>query len=363
LVRSLSQTLSRDFSFSANPEAILERDPAEQDTRGAKDNMTLQNMILFGGSNLSKLAPILRERGGTIIDCTRSGWIISKANIKEAVGELEKVVPGLEGNTGVVLDLFGNSITKFQHVDGALVLPIKLGGSYHLLGDVTVESDEGCRNLLRIAEPLFRAVENLPTLVVPPSPRYIFGKCCSDASHAPNMGDPDHAARAVKKYEHVRGVMKSELVGKDWMQHFWVMDGLAILGKVPASMEEKLKGLRNCLASDGVHYTDWGYQNWYCSMSNSMARVLRRMAKAKGSKDSEEIISGGVYTWRGFSSPRGSTRRPTPTPGPPGVLVEVLGVVQCMEAAAVEGQQAGADQHALGNHMTILDSVDSRSFE
>jgi hypothetical protein len=130
------------------------------------------------------------------------------------------------------------------------------------------------------------------------------------------MGDPDHAAASVKKYEHVRGVMKSELVGKDWMQHFWVMDSLAILGKVPAVMEEKLKGLRNCLASDGVHYTDWGYQNWYCSMSNCMARVLSRMSKAREPKDSEEIISGGVYTWRGFSSSRGSTRRPTPTTRP-----------------------------------------------
>ena len=85
------------------------------------------------------------------MDITRSGWIVSEGNVQEAVSELERIVPGLEGNTGVILDLFGNSIRKFQHVDGALVLPIKIAGKFHLLGDVTVESDEGCRHLLKLA--------------------------------------------------------------------------------------------------------------------------------------------------------------------------------------------------------------------
>jgi len=231
------------------------------------------------------------------VDLTCPGWIISDKNIQEAVSELERIVPGLEGNTGVILDLFGNSITKFQHVDGALVLPIKIAGKFHLLGDVTVESDEGCRHLLKLAEPLFRAIEEMPTLVAPPAPRFVFGKCCGEASHAPNMSDPDHSARAVKNYEHVRGVIKSELVGKDWMRHFWVMDSLAILGKVPPTMEEKLKGLRHSLASDGVHFTEWGYHNWFCNMSDNMSRILGRMAKAKKSEDQVEIISGGNFFW------------------------------------------------------------------
>ena len=94
------------------------------------------------------------------------------------------------------------------------------------------------------------------------------------------------------------------------------MDSLAILGKVPPTMEEKLKGLRHSLASDGVHFTEWGYHNWFCNMSDNMSRILGRMAKAKKSEDQVEIISGGNFFWRGFSSPRGSLRRPTPTPGP-----------------------------------------------
>jgi len=313
LVRSLSTALDKSFGFIANPEGILARDTVANSNDGSKDSKGLQNIICIGGSCLGKIIPGLLQYGGNIIDLTHPGWIINEDNIDQVVGELETLLPRLEGNSGVILDLFGNSTTKFKHVDGALVLPIKINGKFHLLGEVTVETDEGCRNLIRIAEPLFRAIEELPTIISPPSPRYVFSKCCAESSHAPNTGDPDHAAQAIRNYEHVRSVLKSELVGKDWLKNFWVMSSLSILGQTPVSMEEKLAGLRQALGSDGVHYTDLGYQNWVQQMSDCMTKVLDRADRLKKKEVAAVIISGGTHFWRGFTSPVGSVRRTTTT--------------------------------------------------
>jgi len=146
---------------------------------------------------------------------------------------------------------------------------------------------------------------------VPPAPRYAFSKCCSDSSHAPNVGDPDHASDTVKKYEHVRSILKSELVRKDLIKNFWIMDTLSILGDAKVSLDEKLEGLRRTLSSDGVHFTDLGYHNWISQMSVSMSKVLDRADILKRKEDAAVVISGGNHQWRGFTSPVGSIRRPS----------------------------------------------------
>jgi len=84
------------------------------------------------------------------------------------------------------------------------------------------------------------------------------------------------------------------------------MDCLSILGNVPSTMEETLAGLRLALDSDGVHFTDFGRQNWFNSMSDSMARILGRRDRKSRQEDAAVIISGGVHTWHGFTSLRGS---------------------------------------------------------
>jgi len=120
------------------------------------------------------------------------------------------------------------------------------------------------------------------------------------------MRDLDHAASAVRKYEHVCGVIKSELVGKELIKNFWVMDTLSILGQVPKSVEDKLAGIRQKVSSDGVHFTDLGYQNWFTQMSVSMSKVLDKADRVRRKEDAAVVISGENHHWKGFTLPVGS---------------------------------------------------------
>jgi hypothetical protein len=175
LVCALAVSLHRDFSISANPGIILQREPACNQSESAKGNQ-LKSLVLIGGSNLKTMTPVFKLGSLNVLDLTQPGWLLTDSNIKKVVEELEKWLPGAPGPVGVILDIFGNSSVKFRHVDGALVLPMKMDGRYHLLGEVVIETDTGIRTLLKIAEPLFEAVAGLPTVITPPQPEVCFHK-------------------------------------------------------------------------------------------------------------------------------------------------------------------------------------------
>jgi hypothetical protein len=316
MICSLAVSLHRDFLFQANPEVILQREPADSASEAAKENQPLKSIVLIGGSTLGQMLPAFQLGEIQVLDLTRPGWIINQQNVSKVVEELKEWIPKLEGPVGVVMDIFGNSSVKFRHVDGALVLPMKMGGRYHLLGDAVIESDDGFRNLIRLAAPIFDAISVLPTVVTPPIPRFIFGSCCTDEAHAPNTRDQDYRQDMLNGFAHARGVIKAELVGASSLRHFWVIESLALIGEIPTSMEGKLAALRSSLGSDEVHLTDVGFNFLFRKMSQGMSKVLDRMQEAKKLK-SEQImasvkVSGETYYWRGFSSARGSVRRRPP---------------------------------------------------
>jgi hypothetical protein len=76
--------------------------------------------------NLASLKPIFEANGATVIDLTKPGWMVSEKNVESLRSKIAAVV-GME-DTAIIFDLFGNSTYKFKHVDGTLVLPIRVGG-------------------------------------------------------------------------------------------------------------------------------------------------------------------------------------------------------------------------------------------
>jgi hypothetical protein len=64
-------------------------------------------------------------------------------------------------------------------------------------GQVTVYSDDTFKKLQNIVMPVINDASPLGKVFIqppPPLPRYVFGGCCSDAEHYPNVKMPDHAA-------------------------------------------------------------------------------------------------------------------------------------------------------------------------
>ncbi len=106
------------------------------------------------------------------------GWIspsqagfISEKNVAYLIAEVTPYA-SME-DTSVIFDLFGNSLYKFKHVDGSLVLPFKVGKGYHLLGDIQLDTDENNGWLIDQVKPIFALAKKLLTAIMAPLPRWV----------------------------------------------------------------------------------------------------------------------------------------------------------------------------------------------
>jgi hypothetical protein len=310
LLLSLTVSLRRGFSISAHPEAILARDPAEP-SEGAKENKAM-TIILAGASNLASLRPIFESNGAVVIDLTKPGWMITESNVESLKSEIS-ALSSME-DVAIIFDLFGNTAYRFRHVDGSLVLPFRVGGGYHLLGDIHVVSDTGIGELVSLVKPLFVLCALFLTVIMPPLPRYVFSGCCLESGHSTNVGNDGFSSKILDECLHFRKVLKTSLVGMEELGRFWLTDSLSCLGSIPATMQEKLDSLRVCLGNDGVHLTEQGRFHLFNNLAKTVLS-LKDGSIGKPPKPAEaaacSLISGRKFYWRGFESDRGSTSRPS----------------------------------------------------
>jgi hypothetical protein len=105
LLLSLTVSLRRGFSITANPEGILARDTAAK-REGAKETKAL-TIILAGASNLASLRPAFEANGAVVIDLTKPGWMINESNVESLKSELS-AISNME-DAAIIFDLFGNT--------------------------------------------------------------------------------------------------------------------------------------------------------------------------------------------------------------------------------------------------------------
>ncbi len=310
LLLSLSTSLCRGFSFAANPEAILARDPPAQ-SEGDKESAKVLTIILAGASNLGSLKPIFEANSAVVVDLTKLGWMATESNIDALQKELNAFAD-LE-DTAVILDLFGNSAYKFKHVDGTLVLPFKVGGGYHFLGEIHLDTDRKIGELIDSVKPLFLTVKNLLMVVNPPLPQHVFTPCCNDRNHSTNLGDEGFRSSFLEAILHFRKILKTSLVGLEGIGRFWVTDTLGCVGNIPPTTTENLAALKPVLGKDGVHLTDQGRFNLFNTLAKAVLG-LRNGSLGCPPKSAVAaalpLVSGKKYFWRGFTSDRGSSVRP-----------------------------------------------------
>jgi hypothetical protein len=124
-------------------------------------------IILAGASNLASIRPIFESNGAVVIDLTKPGWMITESNVESLKSEISAL--STMEDVAIIFDLFGNTAYRFKHVDGSLVLPFRVGGGYHLLGDIHVVSDTGIGELVSLVKPLFVLCALFLTVIMPPS--------------------------------------------------------------------------------------------------------------------------------------------------------------------------------------------------
>jgi hypothetical protein len=313
LIRSLIETLNRDFSTNLNPNIIVanswisEKHVVDSLPGDGKIPVKSETVVMVGASNMRRLIPHIKAAGYEVIDLTQSSWLATPDNIEKIAEKIRSL--RLEPDHITILELFGNSMYRYRQFDGTMALPFRAGSSFHMEGAVGVCDDNSFVNLCANLGPVFEACGSSCKIVIPPLPRYLYNSCCPNKHHCTNRTEDGYQLNMLKNTTHFRAVLKDALLNS-CTERFFVLDGVGGLLGVPAGTNrgtalENITDLKNHCLPDGVHYTDSGYANLAKVICGAAAGVLNgQLTKAEPQKVSGKP-AGSVYFWRGFSSPNG----------------------------------------------------------
>jgi len=305
LVSVLLSTLGKIHSIPIDPEAILARD----NSKGV-DTVSVSSIVTFGASNLGQLTPLLSGCGLSVVDKTVPGWRATPENLQKIEQDLAEL--SKSKSTIIVLELFGNAAYRFSQFDGSTSLPIKIGSSYHLPGEVGVTDVKTFEQLAKKTIPLLLSIPENPKIVIPPLPRYLGVGCCGDLNHCTNLRMADFAEKNLEGLTKLRHLIKTTFVAAG-VKNFRVVDSLGgLAGHFPKEGSNRpgnkdlIPAIKAVLARDGVHLTETGKKNLASTIYVTICDIK------SGSFSPQNVVSGPVHRshyWRGFISPVGSQRR------------------------------------------------------
>ena len=302
LLGSISTTLEKDFGID------IRTDPANVTV---PEGTQVQKVVLVGASILKKTTGYMRAEGVEVVDMCVPGWSLTPENVAELTGRLRQ----LDNPSPVVyvLDLFGNSIFRFIDFDGTVSRPYKRDGHYHMPGEVTVVGEEVQHKLIQMAAPIWETVAGKHCIIMAPTPRYLFHKCCGNTAHCTNVEKDGHPEHFLKEVMQVRTRLKRSIAPGSHGK-LWVSDSCEVL-KGPAGLTaaERAAALREVSATDGVHFSEAGYFNLATNVLKcAQDLVTGKIGNGSGTKTGSASLfaagGGRRYFWHGFSSATGSDR-------------------------------------------------------
>jgi hypothetical protein len=194
LLLAISLSLNSDFHANLDPELNLPRDQSTFE-QGAKE----LHFVLLGGSHMKRTAQHLRAMGVKVTDLSVSGWVSNTASGQQLMDMV--ISTGLPSDAIYVLDLFGNSSTRFKQPDASSSLPVKLNGHWHLLGDLEVMGCSHFESALNPVSHLYKQyIKSSCKIFTPPIPRFVFGSCCADLGHGANIRHQQLLCKNINSY-------------------------------------------------------------------------------------------------------------------------------------------------------------------
>jgi hypothetical protein len=254
LLGSLLNCVFENFRACSNPETYLER--VDESKKDSENN--LQKVILVGASNLRNSRPHFDGASTRTVDVTVPGWTATPNNISSMCKDTAAMASQA---SAFVFDILGNSAVRFEQFDGTTSLPFKSNGIFHLGGNVVVSSTEIFKNLVDSVTPIFKAKGDRSCVIIPPLPRFVFARCCNDASHCTNASNDDFSKDLLQGFMRMRNDLIKILV-QNGLTGFKVLDCCCVTNCSPtAVISERLDGLQKVTARDGIHFTADGYRN------------------------------------------------------------------------------------------------------
>jgi hypothetical protein len=285
--------LYSNFRACAIPEDYLAR---EDERKTHSEEKQEQKIVLIGASNLGHSVRHFASADKIFIPVIKPGWVATVENVAELINVVKVQAPTA---TLFVFDLFGNSSIRFEQFDGTTSLPYRSNGKHHLGGKVVVAPPEIFRRVVENVIPILKAKGTKPCLILPPLPRYLFARCCSDTGHCSNMHEKGYQEVTMAGFIQLRASLIRLLVSNG-LTNFKVMDSCCATScSLTASVRERIAELRKVTAKDGVHFFDDGYRNIAERCIACISTMLSEDCKPTCSEKPT------VHFWRGFRSSRG----------------------------------------------------------
>jgi lysophospholipase L1-like esterase len=299
LICALLDQLHCTFGCSAHSGDYLSREPAE--LVGTDIPFTPKTVLLIGGSHCRRLTDDFRRLGYNVIDKSIPGWQPTEQSITQLHSTLTEL-GNLRGAI-VVLDLVSNITYRFTQLDGQLLLPIKMGGTYHLLGEVTTVNKELLVGTLKKLKGTINLLPG-PKICIAPLPRYLHTPCCADPDHCVGVGTTHHSDRLLTQVAKVRKIVREYLLGNH--TNIYVPDLLSLMLPGNNTGEALAAALSNLSGYDGVHLTSEGYSLLADTIHDFVSAKISSVSYVSGSAAAGEKPC--LYYWRGFASPVGAAR-------------------------------------------------------
>jgi hypothetical protein len=254
LLGSLLKCIYDNFRACLRPENYL----ARADSNAKKSETTEILVALVGASNLRQSLHHFAATNMNFDDITQPGWQATTENVENLASIVEQK---RESMTAFVFDIFGNGSVRFEQFDGTYSLPFKSHGTYHLGGKVVTTPPTTFKKLVENVLPVLKAKGDKPCIVIPPLPRYLFSRCCSDKGHCTNAADPEFPSEMLSGFIKQRNELIRLLV-QNGLTDFKVMDTCCTTSCIQtANIQTRLGELAKVTSDDGVHYNAIGRKN------------------------------------------------------------------------------------------------------
>ena len=174
--------------------------------------------------------------------------------------------------------------------------PSKWGGGWHMSGDVMPIGDGPLvTQVSQVCSALGLGGGGLK-IVVPPIPRYMFGGCCNNPTHAPNTCDENRGQNTLTNHiKHRKTIIKT--LTDSGCKHFKVLDfvGTYVQDHLPPT--QKIDALRHITDRDNVHLTQEGYSKLADKIIQEAQTLTSTHQHPRNTKNKHKT---GNRNWRGF---------------------------------------------------------------
>jgi hypothetical protein len=282
-----------------------------------------KSVVVIGASNMRRLVPILQANGFAVSDLSSPGWLATEENVSTLIRTMSTTT--LPPGSFVIMELFGNTVFRFEQFDGSLSLPFKDGTGYHMGGAITTVDENIFKKLIHLLGEVLMSAQSYIKIIIPPLPRYLFHRCCNRTGHSTNVGNDSHSMDLLSRTYKLEELLKTELTTLG-VENFWVLNGVGGLLGLPLTdnkipIEEILLDLKGVFHTDGVHYTESTYRNLTKSAVDATLFALKGAQNQVAVDNSVIQPPRSTYSWRGFTSPMGirlpPSAYPTAHPSPP----------------------------------------------